>query len=123
MKPMIEARLEELRREYEAGAGVMNELQKKQDELRTTLMRISGAIQVLEELLATEAAGQDAAEAGGPRPRRQLNRGRMAWPNPSPCEARMSSPLTAGTGTPVATGWPWHSPCRPGDAWAPPGCL
>jgi hypothetical protein len=58
---------EELRREYEAGAGVMNDLQKKQDELRTTLMRISGAIQVLEELLATEAAGQDAAEAGGPR--------------------------------------------------------
>ncbi|WP_374474785.1 hypothetical protein [Zoogloea sp.] len=67
MKPMIETRLEELRREYEAGAGVMNELQKKQDELRTTLMRISGAIQVLEELLATEAAGQDAAEAAGPR--------------------------------------------------------
>ncbi len=67
MKPMIETRLEELRREYEAGAGVMNELQKKQDELRTTLMRISGAIQVLEELLATEAAGQDAAEADGPR--------------------------------------------------------
>ena len=67
MKPMIETRLEELRREYEAGAGVMNKQKKKQDELRTTLMRISGAIQVLEELLATEAAGQDAAEAGGPR--------------------------------------------------------
>lgn len=67
MKPMIETRLEELRREYEAGAGVMNELQKKQDELRTTLMRISGAIQVLEELLATEAAEQDAGEAAGPR--------------------------------------------------------
>lgn len=67
MKPMIETRLEELRREYEAGAGVMNELQKKQDELRATLMRISGAIQVLEELLATEAAEQDAGEAAGPR--------------------------------------------------------
>ncbi|MBL8459237.1 hypothetical protein [Zoogloea sp.] len=67
MKPMIETRLEELRREYEAGAGVMNELQKKQDELRATMMRISGAIQVLEELLATEAAEQDAGEAAGPR--------------------------------------------------------
>ncbi|WP_347248386.1 hypothetical protein [Zoogloea sp.] len=67
MKPMIETRLEELRREYEAGAGVMNELQKKQDELRATLMRISGAIQVLEELLATEAAEQGAGEAAGPR--------------------------------------------------------
>lgn len=30
-------------------------------------MRISGAIQVLEELLATEGAGQDAAEAASPR--------------------------------------------------------
>ncbi len=67
MKPMIETRLEELRREYEAGAGVMNELQKKQDELRATMMRISGAIQVLEELLATEAAEQGAGEAAGPR--------------------------------------------------------
>ena len=67
MKSQIEARLQELRTEYETGVGVMNDLQKKQDELRTTLMRISGAIQVLEELLATEAAGQDAAEAGGPR--------------------------------------------------------
>ncbi len=67
MKPMIETRLEELRRKYEAGAGVMNELQKKQDELRATMMRISGAIQVLEELLATEAAEQGAGEAAGPR--------------------------------------------------------
>ena len=67
MKSQIEARLQELRTEYETGVGVMNDLQKKQDELRITLMRISGAIQVLEELLATEAAGQDAAEAGGPR--------------------------------------------------------
>lgn len=67
MKPMIETRLEELRREYEAGAGVMNELQKKQDELRTTLMRISGAIQVLEELLAAEAPPAEGSEAAGPR--------------------------------------------------------
>lgn len=67
MKPMIETRLEELRREYEAGAGVMNELQKKQDELRTTLMRISGAIQVLEEILAAETPPAETGEAAGPR--------------------------------------------------------
>ena len=67
MKPMIETRLEELRREYEAGAGVMNELQKKQDELRTTLMRISGAIQVLEEMLAAAAPEDDSADPPGPR--------------------------------------------------------
>ena len=67
MKPMIETRLEELRREYEAGAGVMNELQKKQDELRATMMRISGAIQVLEEVLAADAPQDDSADPPGPR--------------------------------------------------------
>ena len=65
MKTQIEARLQELRDEYTAGVGVMNDLQKKQDELRTTLMRISGAIQVLEEVLATEDAA--ATDAAGPR--------------------------------------------------------
>ena len=32
----------------------MADLQKKQDELRATLLRISGAIQVLEELLGAD---------------------------------------------------------------------
>ena len=67
MKNELTARLAQLREEYDAGTRVMADLQKKQDELRTTLLRISGAIQVLEELLATEAAEQDAGEAAGPR--------------------------------------------------------
>ncbi len=67
MKSQLETRLQELRTEYETGLGVMNDLQKKQDELRTTLMRISGAIQVLEELLATEAPEDDSAGTPGPR--------------------------------------------------------
>lgn len=66
MKSQIEARLQELRTEYDAGVGVMNDLQKKQDELRATLMRISGAIQVLDELLAADAATA-APDAAGPR--------------------------------------------------------
>ncbi len=67
MKSQIEARLQELRTEYDAGVGVMNDLQKKQDELRATLMRISGAIQVLDELLAADAATAASDAAAGPR--------------------------------------------------------
>lgn len=67
MKSQIETRLQELRTEYETGVGVMNDLQKKQDELRTTLMRISGAIQVLEEVLAESAPQDDSADPPGPR--------------------------------------------------------
>lgn len=67
MKTQLEARLAELRSEYDAGLGVMADLQKKEEDLRTTLMRISGAIQVLEELLAAEAPPAESSEAAGPR--------------------------------------------------------
>jgi DNA repair exonuclease SbcCD ATPase subunit len=65
MKSQLEARLNELRDEYDAGTKVLADLQKKQDELRSTLLRISGAIQVLEEVLAAETTAD--AEANGPR--------------------------------------------------------
>ena len=55
MKSQIDARLQELRTEYDAGVGVMNDLQKKQDELRATLMRISGAIQVIARSVPKDA--------------------------------------------------------------------
>ena len=66
MKDQLEARLAELRSEYDAGLGVMADLQKKEEDLRTTLMRISGAIQVLEELLAAEAPAT--ADGAGTQP-------------------------------------------------------
>ena len=55
----IEARLTELRREFESGQKLMRELEGKQMEVRDTLLRIGGAIQVLEELLGegTKATG------------------------------------------------------------------
>ncbi len=48
----MEERFENLKQEYKAGEHLLQ--QKKQEiiELTTTLARISGAIQVLEELLA-----------------------------------------------------------------------
>jgi hypothetical protein len=51
MQQALTQRLAKLREEYESGMQAMNEIQRRQDELRTTLLRISGAIQVLEELL------------------------------------------------------------------------
>ena len=59
MRDELETRLAALRAEYASGQEVAAELQKKQEELRATLLRISGAIQVLEELLNTPAAGPD----------------------------------------------------------------
>jgi uncharacterized coiled-coil protein SlyX len=52
MQQQVETRLQELREEYASGQRVLAELQNKQAEVQQTLLRISGAIQVLEELLS-----------------------------------------------------------------------
>lgn len=62
MQERIQTRLTELRDEYAAGQKVLAELQNRQAELHQTLLRISGAIQVLEEMLP----GAVAATAGSP---------------------------------------------------------
>lgn len=51
MKEKIENRLIELKSEFDSGQKMMAELEKKRSELETTMLRISGAIQVIEELL------------------------------------------------------------------------
>lgn len=52
MKERLQKRLESLKAEYEAGQKMLADLETKQDNLRETLLRISGAIQVIEEELA-----------------------------------------------------------------------
>lgn len=52
MKEKLQQRLQALKTEYEAGQRMLAELEAKQTSLRETLLRISGAIQVLEETLA-----------------------------------------------------------------------
>ncbi len=52
MKEQLEERLQQLKTEYEAGQKMLAELEAKQASVRETLLRISGAIQVLEEELA-----------------------------------------------------------------------
>ncbi len=51
MKEQLEQRLQTLKSEFEAGQKVLADLEAKQANLRETMLRISGAIQVLEEML------------------------------------------------------------------------
>lgn len=62
MKEQIQARLEMLRKELERGQVELQKVESQRTHLRETMFRISGAIQVLEELLAEEQpVGQNGA--------------------------------------------------------------
>ncbi len=65
MKEQLEQRLQELRQEFESGQKMLADLQTKQADLQQTLLRISGAIQVLEELVAA-GSGQKETETEAP---------------------------------------------------------
>jgi hypothetical protein len=52
MRDQLERRLETLRAELAAGKRALEELERKEISLRETMLRISGAVQVLEEELA-----------------------------------------------------------------------
>jgi predicted nuclease with TOPRIM domain len=52
MKDQLEQRLNELKAEFEAGQRMLAELEAKRANLQESMLRISGAIQVLEEELA-----------------------------------------------------------------------
>jgi predicted nuclease with TOPRIM domain len=60
MNDELRARLVDLRAEFEVGERRLRELEQQQQALRDTLLRISGAIQVLQEL-----TGEDADSAPG----------------------------------------------------------
>ncbi len=51
MREQLQNRLEELKKEFETGQGRLKELEAEQAYVRETMLRISGAIQVLEEAL------------------------------------------------------------------------
>ncbi|MCB0168680.1 MAG: hypothetical protein KDI79_30920 [Anaerolineae bacterium] len=59
MKQQLTHRLHELKAEFDAGQKMMAELEAKQANLRETLLRISGAIQVIEEELSRAASPED----------------------------------------------------------------
>lgn len=67
MREQIKKRIESLRAEYRSGQEMLAELEAREAGLKLTLTRISGAIQVLEELLQNNnpaEAAQPAANAG-----------------------------------------------------------
>ncbi len=54
MKEQIEARINELKGQLEEGNKMIGDLETKRTNLMYTLLRINGAIQVLEELIQKE---------------------------------------------------------------------
>lgn len=54
MQEKLTKRLEELKAEYDSGQQMLAETESRQARLRETLLRIGGAVQVLEEMLAEE---------------------------------------------------------------------
>ncbi len=56
MRDQLENRLSDLRKEFEEGQKMLSELDSRRENLRQTMLRISGAIQVLEELLNNQEA-------------------------------------------------------------------
>jgi predicted nuclease with TOPRIM domain len=62
MQEQLQKRLEGLKKEFEAGQARLRELETEQTYIRETLLRISGAIQVLEEALAQESKTGETAK-------------------------------------------------------------
>ena len=61
MHELMETRLELLRKEFETGQAELEKVEQRREYLREMMLRISGAIQVLEELLAQ---GQSIEQSG-----------------------------------------------------------
>lgn len=54
----LEDRLSQLKSQFSSGQKELEKLQQKQSELQTTLLRVSGAVQVLEEEIVKEQQRQ-----------------------------------------------------------------
>jgi predicted nuclease with TOPRIM domain len=73
MKEQLQQRLQSLKTEYEAGQKALADLEVKQAHVRDMVLRISGAIQVLEEVLTSENDESNGAEpAIGPSPLNEI---------------------------------------------------
>ncbi len=58
-KIQLDERLEQLREEYKKGQEMLAQLQAQEADLQQKLLRISGAIQVLEEMLVDALPGEE----------------------------------------------------------------
>ena len=66
MQQQIQSRIAVLKSEFETGQTKLQELEMQQSRIRETLLRISGAIQVLEEMLAANTADEQPAPHDSP---------------------------------------------------------
>jgi len=65
MRDQLQNRLAELKAEFESGQQRLAEFENQAAQMRQVLLRISGAIQVLEEVLASDEGGGAAGADGG----------------------------------------------------------
>jgi len=72
MREHMQARLEMLRQELEKGQVELQKVESQRTYLQETLLRISGAIQVLEELLTQEQPAEQNGKAATGADRAQL---------------------------------------------------
>jgi predicted nuclease with TOPRIM domain len=61
MQQQIQSRIAVLKSEFETGQAKLRELEMQQSRIRETLLRISGAIQVLEEMLESNKTAEEPA--------------------------------------------------------------
>ncbi len=59
MREQMEERLRTLQLEFNAGQEILTDLETRQTDVRTTLVRMSGAIQILVELLTQPKASAE----------------------------------------------------------------
>jgi hypothetical protein len=94
MQAQVQQRLEELRSEFEAGQRMLAELDARRAELQQTLLRIGGAVQVLEELLDTSGAVREqAGDSARPSPAEGTADADRSWPA---ADSANGQPATAG---------------------------
>ena len=59
MRERIEARRAQLQTEYDRGQAMLQQMDRERAHLEQTLLRIAGALQILNELAAEEVEGVD----------------------------------------------------------------
>jgi len=64
MREHMRRRLADLEAEYAAGGRMLADLDARRAEVQQTMLRISGAVQVLTELLGSETEGIEPVPAG-----------------------------------------------------------
>ena len=65
MRERIEARRAQLQAEYDRGQAMLQQMDRERAQLEQTLLRIAGALQILNELAAEEVEEVEEVDDGG----------------------------------------------------------